>query len=68
MKNQEIKELSDSNLLDKINEEKTMLNKLKINHAVSPIENPMKISVARKLVAKLLTEQSRRAVENNKNK
>jgi len=35
--------------------EKETLSRLKLAHAISPIENPMRIKVARKLVAKLET-------------
>lgn len=56
MKQEEIKQLSDSDLQSKIKEEKESLRKLKLNHAVSPIENPMRITATRKLVARLSTE------------
>lgn len=65
MKQEEIKQLSDSDLLNKIKEENESLRKLKINHAVSPIENPIKIRGGRKLVARLQTELNSRK-KNNK--
>ena len=43
MENKEISNLSINDLKAKIKEEKALLNKLSINHAVSPIENPMKV-------------------------
>jgi len=41
---------------------------MKLNHAVSPLENPMKIKYFRKLIARLNTEIKRReiATENKK--
>ena len=60
MKNKEIAALSDQELLDKIAEEQSGLNKMKLNHAVSPIENPLKIRSARKTIARLLTESTKR--------
>ena len=36
--------------------EKEAYNKLTFAHAITPIENPMKIRAARKLIARLETE------------
>ena len=60
MKNEEIKSLNDQEIADKLAEEMAILNKMKINHAVSPIENPLKIRFARKTIARLKTEQNNR--------
>ena len=56
MKNADIKALSVAELREKIASEKENLQKLQFAHAVTPIENPMKIRESRKLVAKLNTE------------
>lgn len=56
MKNSEIKALSITELSDKFVSEKATLDKLKFSHAISPLENPMQIREARKLVARLKTE------------
>lgn len=58
MKKEEIKAMNDQELSDKLAEETAVLTKLKINHAVSPVENPMKIRYTRKTVARLKTEFS----------
>lgn len=47
-------------LTSKLKEEKELLQKLKFAHALSPIENPMRIRVARKYIAQLSTELSAR--------
>ncbi len=60
MKNTDIVALSTSELLDKIVEEKSSLNKLKLNHSISPLENPIKIRDTRKTVARLATELTKR--------
>ncbi len=60
MKKEEIKALNVQELADKLSEETSSLSKLKINHAVSPIENPMKIRFSRKTIARLKTELSLR--------
>jgi large subunit ribosomal protein L29 len=60
MKQAEITQLSTSDLREKIKEGKSSLAKLKLNHAVSPVENPAKITESRKTVAKLSTELRKR--------
>lgn len=56
MTNQEIKNLTFEQLLEKTEESKRSLQKLRFAHAVTPIENPMVIRNQRRLVARLLTE------------
>lgn len=60
MKNKEIVGLSDQELIAKIKEEEANLNKLTLNHAVSPVENPAKIRVDRRNIARLNTEVNKR--------
>ncbi len=55
-----IKELSTSDLQDRLEEEKKQLTKLKLNHAVSPLENPNKIKDYRKTIARIKTELTKR--------
>ena len=56
MKQAEITGLSVADLCEKLAEEKKAISKLKLSHAVSPIENPMKIRATRKGIARLLTQ------------
>ena len=56
MKNADIKALSIAELNEKIISEKEALQKLRFAHQVSSIENPMKISETRKVIARLKTE------------
>jgi len=58
MKNADIKALSVEEIREKIKLEEENLGKLKFAHAISPIENPMRIRVMRKLIARLKTELS----------
>ncbi|MGF1583907.1 MAG: 50S ribosomal protein L29 [Bacteroidales bacterium] len=60
MKIAEIRELSTSEIQERIDTEKSLLIKLKMNHAVSPLDNPLKITVARKNIARLKTELRQR--------
>ncbi len=56
MKNQEIKALSTNDLKERLAAEKEAFQKLKFAHAISPIENPMRLRESRKLIARLNTE------------
>lgn len=56
MKNLEIVALSLEELQEKIGTEVDSLQKLNFAHSISPIENPMKIRQAKKLIARLKTE------------
>lgn len=52
----EIRQLSTADVVEKLKEEQELLQKMKFSHAVSPVENPMKIKASRRLVARYLTE------------
>jgi len=58
MKKTDIKGLNAPELQEKIAAEKQNLQRLEFAHAISPIENPMKIREARKTIARLNTELS----------
>ncbi len=60
MENKDIVALSTEELQQKVREERAGLNKLKLTHSTSPIENPIKIRDARKVVARLNTELTKR--------
>lgn len=60
MKNSEIRQLSEKELLEQIEEEKNVLTKLKLNHAISPLDNPIKIRDTKKNIARLLSEKNSR--------
>ena len=58
-----LKELSTAEIKEKLDVERDLLRKMKLNHAVSPIENPNKIKESRKTIARCLTELRRRELE-----
>ena len=58
-----IKELSTIELRERLDAESKQLQKMKLNHAVSPLENPQKIKVYRKTIAKMETELRKRQIE-----
>ena len=64
MKNSEIKALSLEEMKQKLVSEKEILQKLNFAHAISPIENPMKIKETRKLIARLETALRATTLEN----
>ena len=60
MKQSEICELTTEEIKEKIATEQSTLTKLKMNHAVSPLENPMIIRARRRNIARLMTELRKR--------
>jgi large subunit ribosomal protein L29 len=62
MKSSEIKELSAKELEERLESEVSLLVRLRMNHAVSPLDNPNKIVEARKNIARLKTEVRKRVL------
>jgi len=60
MKSSEILELSDKELQERLENEKDYLSRMKLNHAISPLDNPNKIVETRRNVARMMTETTRR--------
>ena len=60
MKTQVLTDMPLNELNDLLVTEKDKLVKMKMSHAVSPMENPMQIKFVKKTVARILTELSRR--------
>ena len=67
MKTSEIKELTKKEIVEKLQVEKENLVRLKLNHAVSPLDNPMKIQVSKKNIARLRTVLRERELKQNQN-
>ena len=66
MKMSEVKELSTKELTERIETEKNTLVRMRLNHAVSPLDNPMKLKYARKNIARMITELNTRESSNQK--
>jgi len=67
MKTAEVKELSTKEIKERIEDGKSMLVKMKLNHHISPMDNTLKIRSTRRIIAKLITElHSRETKELNK--
>ena len=56
MKKENIKELTDKELLDRLYAAEKEYQQEKIQHAISPLDNPAKITHDRKLIARIKTE------------
>jgi len=63
MKAAVIREMSSVEIQERIDNEKNAYQKLKMNHVVSSLENPLKLKYARKTIARLSTELTKRAGE-----
>ncbi|MCD8206327.1 MAG: 50S ribosomal protein L29 [Bacteroidales bacterium] len=64
MKTAEIREMSVAELRDRIDIERTALTNMKINHAVSPLEDTSKIKKSRKDIARMLTILAQKEKQN----
>ena len=60
MKNAEVKGLSTKELKERADAEAASLNQMKLNHSISPLDNPAKIKQQRRTVARLKTELRQR--------
>ncbi|MBR1775109.1 MAG: 50S ribosomal protein L29 [Bacteroidales bacterium] len=63
-----LKELSDKELQEKLEVEQMQLVKMKINHAVSPLENTNVLRTARRNIARINTEIRMRQLSSNTSK
>jgi len=60
MKMKELKELDAKGLAEKLENAQAQLKQLKLNHVVSPLENPSQIKAARRDIARMMTELRQR--------
>ncbi|MFI3296068.1 MAG: 50S ribosomal protein L29 [bacterium] len=56
MKTREIKELTTAEIIDRLAAEKTNLTRYTLNHAISPLDNPILIKETRRTIARMATE------------
>ena len=62
MKINEIRELTDTELRERELAERETLTRMRLNHAITPLDNPLQIKEVRRTIARLATE--RRVREN----
>ena len=60
MKMTEIKALETKELAERIESEVAKYNQMKLNHAITPMENPSQIKAARRDIARMKTELRQR--------
>jgi len=60
MKKEDFSGLTIQELKEKIEQEKLQLLKLKMNHKISPIDNPASIRLIRRNIARMKTELSKK--------
>jgi large subunit ribosomal protein L29 len=68
MKQEVVKEMSTADLIDRLEEEQKLLTRLKLNHAVSPLDNPHKITETKRTIARMKTELRKRELEESNKK
>ena len=56
----ELKELETKELAERIETEVAKYNQMKLNHAISPLENPSQIKATRRDIARMKTELHQR--------
>ncbi|MGA2406718.1 MAG: 50S ribosomal protein L29 [Bacteroidales bacterium] len=67
MKTSEIKELSTSDIFERIDTERTMLVRMKLNNAITPLDNTQKVKEVKLTIARLLTELRTRELNKKSN-
>ena len=63
MKSNVLIEMPDNEINDLLLEEREKLEKMKMSHTVSPLENPHQIRYTKRTIARILTELRRRDIE-----
>jgi len=64
MKQVEIKELSTADLRERLAQMEKDYRQLRINHSISPLDNPAKITTDRRAIARVKTELRQRELNN----
>lgn len=64
MKIAEIRELSTKELLERLDAEVVSYDQKRINHSISPMENPSQLKEQRKTIARIKTELRQRELNN----
>jgi len=62
MKTREVKELTTKEIQERLEAENEHLSRLKLNHAISPLDNPQQIKVVRRTIGTFATELRQREI------
>ena len=60
MKIKELRELETKELAERLDAEVAKYNQMKLNHAITPLDNPSQIKAARRDIARMKTELRQR--------
>ncbi|MDR0939762.1 MAG: 50S ribosomal protein L29 [Mediterranea sp.] len=64
MKIAEIRELTTTDLVERVEAEVANYNQMLLNHSISPLESPAKIKELRRTIARMRTELRQRELNN----
>ena len=64
MKIKEVRELDTNDLVERIDAEVAKYNQMKLNHAITPMENPSEIKATRRDIARMKTVLRERELNN----
>jgi large subunit ribosomal protein L29 len=64
MKIAEIRELSTKELIERIDADSASLDQKRINHSISPMDNPAQIKKLRRTIARMKTDLRQRELNN----
>ncbi|MDL2304056.1 50S ribosomal protein L29 [Bacteroides sp. OttesenSCG-928-D19] len=64
MKIAEIREMSTTDLVERVEAEVVNYNQMILNHSISPLDNPVKIKQLRRTIARMKTELRERELNN----
>ena len=64
MKIKEVRELETKDLVERIDAEVAKYNQMKLNHAITPMENPSEIKATRRDIARMKTVLRERELNN----
>jgi len=62
MKQIDIRDMANDDLEEKLLEHRDLLGKLRMSHAVSPLENPNQMNDVKKTIARIKTELKKRTL------
>jgi large subunit ribosomal protein L29 len=68
MKKDDLSQLTTADLIEKLEDERNALARMRFTHAISPIENPMRIRYSKKTIARIMTELRKREIITNQSK
>ena len=63
MKQSIVRDLTTDEVREKVKEERASYVKMKMAHAVSPLDNPLKLKTSRRAIARMETELKKRSMQ-----